>query len=70
MTVMLVGLVNSGIVDFCDTFGVVMGSNGYYPLPRGFLSLAGIGGDNFFLTLLKPMTFAPVCWRLSVFFSE
>ena len=27
MTVMLVGLVNSGIVDFCDTFGVVMGSN-------------------------------------------
>ena len=27
MTVMLVGLVNSGIVNFCDTFGIIMGSN-------------------------------------------
>lgn len=60
MTVMLVGLVNSGIVDFCDTFGVVMGSNVGTTLTAWLLSLAGIGGDNFFLTLLKPMTFAPI----------
>ena len=53
MTVMLVGLVNSGIVDFCDTFGVVMGSNVGTTLTAWLLSLAGIGGDNFFLTLFK-----------------
>ena len=42
MTVMLVGLVNSGIVDFCDTFGVVMGSNVGTTLTAWLLSLAGI----------------------------
>lgn len=60
MTVMLVGLVNSGIVDFCDTFGIIMGSNVGTTLTAWLLSLTGISGDNFFLTLLKPMTFAPI----------
>ncbi|HAY97445.1 MAG TPA: Na/Pi cotransporter [Ruminococcaceae bacterium] len=66
MTVMLVGLVNSGIVEFCDTFGVVMGSNVGTTLTAWLLSLAGIGGDNFFLTLLKPMTFAPILAFLGI----
>lgn len=60
MTVMLVGLVNSGIVNFCDTFGIIMGSNVGTTLTAWLLSLTGINGDNFFLTLLKPMTFAPI----------
>ena len=60
MTVMLVGLVNSGIVNFADTFGLIMGSNVGTTLTAWLLSLAGISGDNFFLTLLKPMTFAPI----------
>ena len=60
MTVMLIGLVNSGIVEFCDTFGMIMGSNVGTTLTAWLLSLAGISGDNFFLTLLKPMTFAPI----------
>ena len=60
MTVMLVGLVNSGIVNFCDTFGIIMGSNVGTTLTAWLLSLTGISGDNFFLTLLKPMTFAPI----------
>lgn len=68
MTVMLVGLVNSGIVDFCDTFGVVMGSNVGTTLTAWLLSLAGIGGDNFFLTLLKPMTFAPLLAFIGILF--
>ncbi len=66
MTVMLVGLVNSGIVEFGDTFGVVMGSNVGTTLTAWLLSLAGIGGDNFFLTLLKPMTFAPILAFLGI----
>lgn len=60
MTVMLVGLVNSGIVAFADSFGIIMGSNVGTTLTAWMLSLAGINGDNFFLTLLQPMTFAPI----------
>ncbi|MBP3706040.1 MAG: Na/Pi cotransporter family protein [Clostridia bacterium] len=60
MTVMLVGLVNSGIVDFTNTFGMIMGSNVGTTLTAWILSLAGIGEGNFFMTLLQPMTFAPI----------
>ena len=60
MTVMLVGLVNSGIVNFSNTFGIIMGSNVGTTLTAWLLSLAGISGDNFFITLLKPMTFSPI----------
>ena len=60
MTVMLVGLVNSGIMEFADTFGMIMGSHVGTTLTSWILTLTGIQGDNFFLTLLKPMTFSPL----------
>lgn len=60
MTVMLVGLVNSGIVAFADSFGIIMGSNVGTTLTAWLLSLTGLDGGNFFLTLLQPMTFAPL----------
>ena len=60
MTVMLVGLVNSGILAFGDTFGIIMGSNVGTTLTSWLLSLTGVQGENFFLTILKPMTFAPL----------
>ena len=59
-TVMLVGLVNSGILEFSNTFGMIMGSNVGTTLTAWLLSLAGIGEGNFFITLLQPMTFAPI----------
>lgn len=59
-TVMLVGLVNSGILDFSNTFGMIMGSNVGTTLTAWLLSLIGIGDGNFFITLLQPMTFAPI----------
>lgn len=59
-TVMLVGLVNSGIIEFSNTFGMIMGSNVGTTLTAWLLSLAGIGEGNFFITLLQPMTFAPI----------
>lgn len=59
-TVMLVGLVNSGILNFSDTFGLIMGSKVGTTLTAWILTLAGIGDGNFFLTLLQPMTFAPI----------
>ena len=60
MTVMLVGLVNSGIVLFSNTFGMIMGSNVGTTLTAWILSLTGISKDSFWLTLLQPMTFAPI----------
>ena len=59
-TVMLIGLVNSGILEFNNTFGMIMGSNVGTTLTAWLLSLAGIGEGNFFITLLQPMTFAPI----------
>ncbi|MGN0171160.1 MAG: Na/Pi cotransporter family protein [Acutalibacteraceae bacterium] len=60
MTVMLVGLVNSGIMQLNQTIGVIMGSNIGTTLTAWILSLAGIDSDNFFINLLKPSSFAPV----------
>ncbi len=60
MTVMLVGLVNSGIMDFASTFGLIMGSNVGTTLTSWLLSLAGVdSGSNPLLLLLKPIVFAP-----------
>lgn len=60
MTVMLVGLVNSGIMEFGSTFGLIMGSNVGTTLTSWLLSLAGVGSDgNVWLMLLKPVIFAP-----------
>ncbi len=60
MTVMLVGLVNSGIMQMGQTIGVIMGSNIGTTLTPWILSLSGITSDNVFVQLLKPDTFAPV----------
>ena len=58
LTVMLVGLVNSGILEFGQTIGVLMGSNIGTTLTAWLLSLAGIEGGNFFTNLLKPINFS------------
>lgn len=60
MTVMLVGLVNSGIMELGQTIGVIMGSNIGTTLTAWLLSLAGIESDNFFMQLLKPTSFSPI----------
>lgn len=60
MTVMLVGLVNSGIVIFEDTFSMIMGSHVGTTLTAWILTLSGVSGNNFFLVLLQPSTFAPI----------
>lgn len=58
-TVMLIGLVNSGILSFENTFGMIMGSNVGTTLTAWLLSLSGLEG-NFFISLLNPSTFAPL----------
>ena len=60
MTVMLVGLVNSGIMQLAQTIGVIMGSNIGTTFTVWILSAAGIEGGNVFTNLLKPENFSPV----------
>ena len=60
VTVMLVGLVNSGIMSLSQTVGVIMGSNIGTTLTPWITSLSGLGSDNFFLKLLQPSSFSPV----------
>ena len=60
MTVMLVGLVNSGIMNLSQTVGVIMGSNIGTTLTAWILSISGIKSDNIFINLLKPENFAPL----------
>jgi len=60
VTVMLVGLVNSGLLEFGQTIGVLMGSNVGTTLTAWILSLAGIDSDIIWLNLLKPKNFAPL----------
>ena len=60
LTVMLVGLVNSGIMDISQTVGVIMGSNIGTTLTAWILSLSGIDSGNVFINLLKPENFSPL----------
>lgn len=60
MTVMLVGFVNSGIMELQQTIGIIMGSNIGTTLTAWVLSMSGIKGDNIFLRLLKPESFSPL----------
>lgn len=60
MTVMLVGFVNSGIMELSQTVGIIMGSNVGTTLTAWILSLAGIESENVFISLLKPTSFSPV----------
>ena len=60
LTVMLVGLVNSGIMHFGKTIGVIMGSNIGTTLTAWITSLAGIESDNIAMQLLKPANFSLV----------
>ena len=60
MTVMMVGLVNSGIMTLTQVVPVLMGSNVGTTVTAWVLSLTGISSDNLALAMVKPENFAPV----------
>ena len=62
MTVMLVGLVNSGVMELGQTIGVIMGSNIGTTLTAWILALTGIESENVFVNLLKPGELLSPCW--------
>ena len=59
-TVMVVGFVNSGFMTLRQAIGIIMGANVGTTVTAWILSLSGIQGDSFFMTLMKPSSFAPI----------
>ncbi|MBQ3641868.1 Na/Pi cotransporter family protein, partial [bacterium] len=60
VTVMLVGLVNSGLMNLSQTVSVIIGSNVGTTITAWVLSLSGIQSSAFFVRLLKPESFSPL----------
>lgn len=73
-TVMVVGFVNSGIMQLSQTVGIIMGANIGTTSTAWILSLGGIQSDNIFMQMLKPdnfsLLFAAVGAVLYVFFKS
>ena len=59
-TVMVVGFVNSGIMQLKQAVGIIMGANIGTTITSWLLSLTGIQGDNIWIKLLKPSSFSPI----------
>ena len=60
ITVMVIGLVNSGIMQFGQSIGVIMGSNIGTTITAWLLSLVGLEGSNFFVKMLKQENISPL----------
>ena len=59
-TVMLVGLVNSGIMQLAQTVEVIFGANIGTTITSWIFSLAGIDSSVFIIKMMKPVYFSPV----------
>lgn len=59
-TVMLVGFVNSGIMELIETVSVIFGADVGTTLTTWILSLTGIKGGNVWMDLMKPKYFSMI----------
>ena len=66
-TVMVVGFVNSGIMELSQAIGIIMGANIGTTITAWILSLTNISSSNIFVELLKPDSFSPVLALIGVF---
>mgnify|MGYP004509927653 FL=1 len=60
VTVIVIGLVNSGIITLYQATGIIMGANLGTTVTSWLLSTTGISSDNIVLALLKPSGIAPI----------
>ena len=65
-TVMVVGFVNSGIMNLQQAVGIIMGANIGTTVTSWMLSLVGIEGSSLLLKLLKPSSFSPILAAVGV----
>jgi len=59
-TVMLVGFVNSGLMNLGQTISTIMGANIGTTVTSWLLSLSSLSGESFFIKMLKPTSFTPI----------
>ncbi len=67
-TVMVVGFVNSGLMNLGQAINVIMGANIGTTVTSWILSLSGIEGSNLFVQLLKPTSFTPILALIGIGF--
>ncbi len=67
-TVMVVGFVNSGLMELGQAVSIIMGANIGTTITSWLLSLTAIEGGGFLLTLLKPSSFAPALAAVGITF--
>lgn len=60
LTVMLIGFVNSGLMNLGQSIPIIMGSDIGTTLTAWILSLTGVSNTNVFLKLLNPKYFSPL----------
>ena len=65
-TVMVVGFVNSGLMELNQAINVIMGANVGTTVTAWILSLGSIDGDSLFIQLLKPTSFTPILALIGV----
>jgi len=65
--IMVIGFLNAGILKLAQGIPVIMGANIGTTITAQILRMGDISGDNAFLMLLKPSSFAPVFIVISAF---
>ena len=59
-TVMVVGFVNSGLLNLSQAINVIMGANVGTTVTAWILSLTGISDGSWYIQILKPSSFTPI----------
>ena len=67
-TVMVVGFVNSGIMNLKQAIGIIMGANVGTTITSWILSLSGIESSNIWISMLKPSSFTPILALIGIIF--
>lgn len=67
-TVMVVGFVNSGLMNLNQAVGVIMGANIGTTVTSWILSLAGLSGSSLIVNFLKPMSWTPILALIGIIF--
>ena len=67
-TVMVVGLVNSGIMTLGEAVNIILGANLGTTFTAWLLSLNAITSENFFINLFKPTSFTPFLALIGIAF--
>ena len=68
VTVMLVGLVNSGIMQLRQTVSVIMGTNIGTTVTAWIISLTGLSGNSFLVRILNPNNFSQIFAVVGIIF--